>query len=209
MRPEVLVQLRNELVADVDSFNVLEDNTKHPEWLGCGGPSESTGRGMQEEIRQRTREAPEVPGRGWVLKPLELETRKGRDPGNRTGLGWRDLTGKGPGRLTWKLAAYEWGVLSGIVLGAWESHAHVEGPDGSTKLAKETHAGQVGSDKLEPTSLRAIAYRLGTGNSVDLRGCEYNRGTGCGKTAPPGLCGGAPGNQRSYRARLQNVLSLR
>ena len=40
------------------------------------------------------------------------------------------------------------------------------------------------------SSLRAIAYRLGTGNSVDLRGCEYNRGTGCGKTARQGLCGG-------------------
>ena len=27
-------------------------------WQECGGPPESTGRGMQEEIRSRTREAP-------------------------------------------------------------------------------------------------------------------------------------------------------
>jgi len=26
--------------------------------------------------------------------------------------------------------------------------------------------------------------------SIDLRGSEYNRGTGCGKTARPGLHGG-------------------
>ena len=73
---------------------------------------------MQEERRRRTREAPEVPGRGWVLKPLELETHKGGDPGNRSGFGWRGRTGKGSVRLSWRLAAYEWGVLSGIVLGA-------------------------------------------------------------------------------------------
>ena len=108
------------------------------------------------------------------------------------------------------------GVLSGIVLGGWESHAQGEGPDGSTRPAKETRAGRVRSDKHEPTSalascvalppasmqssLRAIAYRLRTGNSVDLRGCEYNRGTGCGKTARPGLSGGRRVDRRSYRA---------
>jgi hypothetical protein len=45
----VLVQLRNRLVADVDRVNVREDNTKHPQWLGCGGPPESSGHGMQKE----------------------------------------------------------------------------------------------------------------------------------------------------------------
>jgi hypothetical protein len=37
------------------------------------------------------------------------------------------------------------------------------------------------------------------GNGHGLRGRECNRGTGCGKTARPGLCGGASGNRRSYR----------
>ena len=51
------------------------------------------------------------------------------------------------------------GVLSGIVVGDGESPSHGEGPDGSTQPAKETHAGQVGSGKREPTSLRGIANR--------------------------------------------------
>jgi len=33
---------------------------------------------------------------------------------------------------------------------------------------------------------------LATGNCEDSRGSEYNRGTGCGNTARPGLCGGRP-----------------
>ena len=60
--PEVLVQLRNKLVADAEGFNVhrrQHGNTRS--WRGCGGPPESTGRGMQEEIRRRTREAPAAP----------------------------------------------------------------------------------------------------------------------------------------------------
>jgi hypothetical protein len=62
--PEVLVQLRNKFVAGAEGFNASEGNTKHPLWRGCGGLSESTGRGMQEEIRRRTREAPAAPGGG-------------------------------------------------------------------------------------------------------------------------------------------------
>lgn len=50
-RPEELVQLRDKLVADGECFNVHEANTKHPIGRGCGGPPESTGHGMQEEIR--------------------------------------------------------------------------------------------------------------------------------------------------------------
>ena len=56
-------------------------------------------------------------------------------------------------------ATTPWGVLSGIVLSAWESHVHGEGPDGSTQPAKETRAGHVGLDQHEPTSLRGIAIR--------------------------------------------------
>jgi len=56
-------------------------------------------------------------------------------------------------------AACRGGVLSGIVVGGWESRPHGEGPDGSTQPAQETRAGQAGSGNHEPTSLRAIANR--------------------------------------------------
>ena len=62
-----------------------------------------------------------------------------------------------PGRP--EMAAYPWGVLSGIVLGGGESPLHGEGPDGSTQPAKETRAGQVGSEHHGPTSLRGIGNR--------------------------------------------------
>ena len=39
-----------------------------------------------------------------------------------------------------KALRMSWGVLSGIVLRAWESHVHGEGPDRSTQSAKETYA---------------------------------------------------------------------
>ena len=52
---------------------------------------------------------------------------------------------------------------------------------------KDTHPGHVGPEQYEPTSLRAIANRARAGNSFALRGSECNRGTGCGKTARPGL----------------------
>ena len=134
--PEVLVQLRNKLIADVDSFNVLEDNTKRPEWLGCGGPSESTGRGMQEERRRRTREAPQAPERGEAMKPTELgharvkslDTAYARVEGPN-----RERTGR-PGTAAW-----ERGVLSGIVVGGWESQPQGEGPDGSTDQWGQSH----------------------------------------------------------------------
>jgi len=53
-------------------------------------------------------------------------------------------------------AVYQRGVLSGIVVGGWESQPHGEGPDGSTQPTQETRAGHAGSGKREPTSLRAI-----------------------------------------------------
>ena len=59
------------------------------------------------------------------------------------------------------------GVLSGIVVGGRESRPHGEGPDGSTQPAKETHAGHVGSDNHEPTSLRGIANRA--------KACKHHR----------------------------------
>ena len=178
--PEVLVQLRNMLVVDVDSFNVLEDNTKHPDRLGCGGPPESSGRGMQEERRRRTREAPQAPERGKAMKPTELGHVRVKSPDTAC------ARAEGPNRERSgrpEPAACERGVLSGIVVGGWESQPQGEGPDGSTQPAKETRAGHVGSEQYEPTSLRAIAKHR-------PRESEYYRGTGCGKTARPGLCRG-------------------
>ena len=45
--PEVLVQLRDELVAEAEGFNVPEGNTRRSIRRGCGGPAESSGRGMR------------------------------------------------------------------------------------------------------------------------------------------------------------------
>ena len=59
----MLVQLRDKLVADAEGFNVPEGYTKRPIWRGRGGPPESSGRGMQEERRERTQEALAAPGR--------------------------------------------------------------------------------------------------------------------------------------------------
>src|SRR5919201_6939335 len=64
--PEGLVQLRDKLVAEAEGFNVPKGNTRRPIRRGCGGPPESSGRGMQEEIRGRTWEAPSAPGGGKV-----------------------------------------------------------------------------------------------------------------------------------------------
>jgi hypothetical protein len=62
--------------------------------------------------------------------------------------------------------------------------------DGSTQPGQDTQPGHVGPDQYEPTSLRAIANRARADNGSALRGSECNRGTGCGKTARPGLHGG-------------------
>lgn len=85
---------------------------------------------MQEEMRQRTREAPIVPGK------------------NTHAVSQVDCC---------KAATCFWGVLSGILLRGRESRPHGEGPDGSTQSIKETRAGHVGLDKHEPTTLRGIA----------------------------------------------------
>jgi len=151
---------------------------------GIEGPPESSGRGLWEEKCQRTREAPRVPAVGTAREGYTaIEARQGQPgygikrksqpvgtarsryagietmtgkSGNRTNLEPTALAeNHAPGRP--ETAARPWGVLSGIVLGAWESRAHGEGPDGSTQLAKETRAGHVGLDQRGPTSLRATA----------------------------------------------------
>jgi hypothetical protein len=59
-----------------------------------------------------------------------------------------------PGRLA--TAVYLRGVLSGIVVGGWESQPHGEGPDVSTQPAKETRAGHAGSEHTSQPHCRAI-----------------------------------------------------
>jgi len=50
-------------IADAEGFNVHRRQNRSIRYRReCEGPSESLGRGMQEEIRQRTREAPKSPG---------------------------------------------------------------------------------------------------------------------------------------------------
>ncbi len=67
--PEDLVQLRNTTLRIVEGFNVYRRrNRSFHQWRGSEGPSESTGRGMHEEIHCRTREAPEVPDCDLILR---------------------------------------------------------------------------------------------------------------------------------------------
>ncbi len=87
-----------------------------------------------------------------------------------------------------EIAACRPGILSGIVVGDRESRPHREGPDGSTQLGKETRAGHAGSDQHEPTSLRGLSNWTMKRATVTVRLISWcNRGTGCGKTARPGL----------------------
>jgi len=54
-------------IADAESFNVRRRQYRSIRYgRECGGPPESTGRGMQEEIRRRTREAPKVPENSFL-----------------------------------------------------------------------------------------------------------------------------------------------
>ena len=77
-----------------------------------------------------------------------------------------------------------WGVVSSVVLR--DGKAHHTGKDSTERYAGEdTHPGHVGPEQYEPTSLRALANRV-----VPCMELECNRGTGCGKTARPGLYGG-------------------
>jgi hypothetical protein len=138
---------------------------------------------MQEERRRRTWEAPSAPGSGTYRRKVysylgtQGETRTRNDAGTYA-LMRKARQGGGGLLLQGKPAVCGWGVVSSVVLGAWESHVHGEGLDGSTQPAKETHPGHVGPEAYEPTSLRAIAIRAWTGNGSALRGSECDRGTG-------------------------------
>jgi hypothetical protein len=84
--PEVLVQLRKGLVRTPRVCTLPKATRAHPDWRGGAGPPESSGRGMQEERRRRTWEAPDVPAveNNSVWSPAP-EARQGK-PGHRTRL---------------------------------------------------------------------------------------------------------------------------
>jgi hypothetical protein len=147
-------------MADADRFNVLEGNTKHPSWLGCGGPPETSGRGMQEERRGRTREASKAPGRGETMKPTGLGHERVMSPDTACTRVEASSTER-PGRSA--TAVCQGGVLSGIVVGGWESQPHGEGPDGSTPPTQETRAGHAGSEHTSQPHCRAITTGLCNG----------------------------------------------
>jgi len=109
---------------------------------------------MQEERRQRTREAPKAPVRGETMKPTEMGHERVKSPDTACARAESGITERAGRPAT---AACQRGVLSGIVVGDGESPSHGEGPDGSTQPAKETRAGHAGSGKHVPTSLRGIA----------------------------------------------------
>jgi hypothetical protein len=89
-----------------------------------------------------------------------------------------------------KPAVCVWGVVSRIVLGGGESPLHGEGLDGSTKSAKETCAGHCRIGGTQANLTAGNSKQRVVGDGYELRGSECDRGTGCGKTARPGLCGG-------------------
>jgi hypothetical protein len=61
--PEGLVQLRKGACCGRRGCERTPKATpEHPCWQGCEGPPESSGRGMQEERRTRTGDAPAAPG---------------------------------------------------------------------------------------------------------------------------------------------------
>jgi hypothetical protein len=75
--------------ADVEGFNVHRRQHKTIlTWLGWKGPSESQGRGMQEEMHQGTREALVVP-----LRHTAPKAHKGK-PGNGTKRAVYSMVGK-------------------------------------------------------------------------------------------------------------------
>ena len=135
MHPEVLVQLRDELVADAEGFNAHRRQHEST-WKGEGAkvrrsPQAVACRKRNAVELRKPQSAPDV----WTARlwHTAIEVQMGK-PGNETRLEPNALPEKHePGRR--ETATRPWGVLSGIVLGAWESHAQGEGPDGSTQRA--------------------------------------------------------------------------
>ena len=92
--------------------------------------------------------------REWytVIEAMNGETLKQTRP--EPALLWENHEPGGSGNtFTGLNSLCSWGVLSGIVLGGWESQPHGEVSDGSTQPAKETYAGHVGADQHKQTSL--------------------------------------------------------
>src|SRR5262249_49478965 len=83
--PAVLGQLRKGAWCGRRGFSRTPQATQdHPYWQGWEGPPESSGRGMQEEGRRRTWEAPAVPAvENASVGSTAPEARQGK-PGHGT-----------------------------------------------------------------------------------------------------------------------------
>ena len=172
--PEVLVQLRDELVADAEGFN---DHRRQYKIIRNG--LDVKVRRSPQAVACRKRCTQEL-GR-----PLSLpDLHRGR------------ISEPCKGKVTDGL----WGILSGIVLRAWESHVHGEGPDGSTQPAKETCTGHVGSEHCKQTSLRGMANKAKAVHLARKRVQPRNR---MRENFMSGTVRGVPGNRHSYRGGLK------
>jgi len=137
-RPEVLVQLRDEFVADGESFNVLEANMTHPRY-GEGAKVRRSPQAVacRKRCAQELGKSHELPLQGKPVKGCTVIEARKRKLGNRTRRKTDVTTRKGRWVSTAKLskgtrARCSWDVLSSIVLSGRESLLQGEGLDGST-----------------------------------------------------------------------------
>ena len=151
-------------IADAEGFNAPEGHTHPPLWQGGAGPPESSGRGMQEERRRRTWEAPDAPAVGTRGEGIQL-LRHGR--------------GNPDTEQCWNLA-----LRGGTRARQAEESCHRESPPHAagvsyhaeySAVGKAHYKGKdvtevrsphrtllpdtVGSDHQKPTSLRGIANK--------------------------------------------------
>ena len=100
----------------------------HHRGLRSGGVQS---RGIQEEIRCRTQEAPSVPDRSRCMKLAELEKRKGHGSRIHSGLGLKACNKDRSGRAK-QFVYTQTRCLIRRITQRWESPLQGEGPDGST-----------------------------------------------------------------------------
>ncbi len=93
---------------------------------------------MLEEIRRGTQEAPLAPDTRGGDEVDRVGTRKGEELGD--GVNSDEIMEQGSDQVGWRWPNAV-GCLMGQVVGGRESRPQGEGPHGSTKPPKETHAG--------------------------------------------------------------------
>jgi hypothetical protein len=135
--PEVLVQLRDELVADAEGFNV---HRRQHEIIRFGEDEKVRRSPQAVACRKRCVEELGRPHRLLLVGSAGVgytanEARRGN---LETGLCWNlsvgmeSQSGRRGSTVEGKAPVCVWGVVSSIVLGGGESPLHGEGLDGST-----------------------------------------------------------------------------